>query len=119
MEVRRLQSLLGERDKAIQNMKEEKDDLRKSIEGLRTALEQQEQSSGAFPCLNSIEFFSYSHFASQDKVKEENGHFLQQELTPRNGDLTANNQHLDTMKPDVARSARPPRYGSPLTPWRP
>lgn len=52
-EVRRLQSLLGERDKAIQDMKEEKDDLEKSVEGLRTALKQQEQSSGAFPCLTS------------------------------------------------------------------
>ncbi len=53
-EVRRLQSLLGERDKAIQDMKEEKDDLEKSVEGLRTALKQQEQSSGAFPFLLSL-----------------------------------------------------------------
>lgn len=45
-EVRRLQSLLGERDKAIQDMKEEKDDLEKSVEALRTALRAQEQSSG-------------------------------------------------------------------------
>jgi hypothetical protein len=45
-EVRRLQSLLGERDKAIQDMKEEKDDLEKSVESLRTALRQQEQSTG-------------------------------------------------------------------------
>jgi hypothetical protein len=46
-EVRRLQSLLAERDKAIQDMKEEKDDLEKSVESLRTALRQQEQSAGA------------------------------------------------------------------------
>jgi len=46
-EVRRLQSLLAERDKAIQDMKEEKDDLEKSVETLRTALRQQEQSTGA------------------------------------------------------------------------
>ena len=46
-EVRRLQSLLGERDKAIQDMKEEKDDLEKSVETLRTALREQEQSAGA------------------------------------------------------------------------
>jgi len=45
-EVRRLQSLLGERDKAIQDMKEEKDDLEKNVEALRTALRAQEQSSG-------------------------------------------------------------------------
>ncbi|KAF9237380.1 coiled-coil protein [Melanogaster broomeanus] len=47
-EVRRLQSLLGERDKAIQDMKEEKDDLEKSIEALRAALRAQEQSSDKF-----------------------------------------------------------------------
>ncbi|KAF8905236.1 hypothetical protein CPB84DRAFT_1745558 [Gymnopilus junonius] len=47
-EVRRLQSLLGERDKAIQDMKEEKDDIEKSVEALRTALRQQEQSADKF-----------------------------------------------------------------------
>ena len=45
-EVRRLQSLLAERDKAIQDMKEEKDDLEKTVDALRTNLRQQEQSSG-------------------------------------------------------------------------
>jgi cell division protein FtsB len=49
-EVRRLQSLLAERDKAIQDMKEEKDDLEKSVEGLRTGLRQQEQNAGQSPC---------------------------------------------------------------------
>jgi hypothetical protein len=44
--VRRLQSLLGERDKAIQDMKEEKDDLEKTVEAIRINLRQQEQSSG-------------------------------------------------------------------------
>ncbi|KAJ7689390.1 hypothetical protein B0H17DRAFT_1331737 [Mycena rosella] len=47
-EVRRLQSLLGERDKAIQDMKEEKDDLEKSVEGLRAALRQQETSADKY-----------------------------------------------------------------------
>ncbi|KAJ7918468.1 hypothetical protein B0H13DRAFT_292422 [Mycena leptocephala] len=47
-EVRRLQSLLGERDKAIQDMKEEKDDLEKSVEGLRAALRQQESSADKY-----------------------------------------------------------------------
>ena len=46
--MRRLQSLLGERDKAIQDMKEEKDDLDKTVESLRTALRQQEQSADRF-----------------------------------------------------------------------
>jgi predicted nucleic acid-binding Zn-ribbon protein len=45
-EVCRLQSLLAEHDRAIQDMKEEKDDLNKSVESLRTALRQQEQSAG-------------------------------------------------------------------------
>jgi len=45
-EVRRLQSLLAERDKAIQDMKEEKDDLDKSVESLRGVLKSQEQSTG-------------------------------------------------------------------------
>ena len=38
--------MLGERDKAIQDMKEEKDDLERSIAALQKALKQQEQSTG-------------------------------------------------------------------------
>jgi cell division protein FtsB len=45
-EVRRLQSLLGERDKALQDMKEEKDDLEKSVENLRSGLRTQEANAG-------------------------------------------------------------------------
>jgi hypothetical protein len=53
-EVRRLQSLLAERDKAIQDMKEEKDDLEKSLESLRGALKLQEQSTGwSYCCFDS------------------------------------------------------------------
>ncbi|KAI0295749.1 hypothetical protein BC826DRAFT_1097161 [Russula brevipes] len=47
-EVRRLQSLLAERDKAIQDMKEEKDDFEKSLESLRSALKSQEQSTDKY-----------------------------------------------------------------------
>ncbi|KDQ53566.1 hypothetical protein JAAARDRAFT_161669 [Jaapia argillacea MUCL 33604] len=47
-EVRRLQSLLCERDKAIQDMKEEKCDSEKTLESLRTALTIQEQSADKF-----------------------------------------------------------------------
>ncbi|KAJ7269681.1 hypothetical protein C8J57DRAFT_318669 [Mycena rebaudengoi] len=72
-EVRRLQSLLGERDKAIQDMKEEKDDLEKSIEGLRAALRQQEQSA--------------------DKYKEENWN-LEVTLQDLRTQLSAANHHL-------------------------
>jgi hypothetical protein len=46
-EVRRLQALLAERDKAIQDNKEEKDDLDKTVDALRAALRQQEASAGA------------------------------------------------------------------------
>ncbi|KLO07082.1 hypothetical protein SCHPADRAFT_1001921 [Schizopora paradoxa] len=47
-EVRRLQSLLGERDKAIQDMKEEKDDLEKTVENMRTGLRTQEQDADKY-----------------------------------------------------------------------
>ncbi len=48
-EIRRLQSLLTERDKAIQDMKEERDDLEKTVEAFKVALQQQERSSGKYP----------------------------------------------------------------------
>ncbi|KAF8583299.1 hypothetical protein K439DRAFT_1661365 [Ramaria rubella] len=47
-EVRRLQSLLAERDKAIQDMKEEKDDLEKLVENLTTGLRTQETSADKY-----------------------------------------------------------------------
>ncbi|KAF8815724.1 hypothetical protein BYT27DRAFT_7079180 [Phlegmacium glaucopus] len=77
-EVRRLQSLLGERDKAIQDMKEEKDDLEKTVEAIRTNLRQQEQSS--------------------DKYKEENWNLevALQELRSQHGDAQAATQRLET-----------------------
>ncbi|KAG6908006.1 hypothetical protein DXG01_006541 [Tephrocybe rancida] len=76
-EVRRLQSLLGERDKAIQDMKEEKDDVDKTVEALRTALREQEQSS--------------------DKYKEENWNLevTLQELRTQLGDSQASTQRLE------------------------
>jgi cell division protein FtsB len=45
-EVRRLQSLLAERDKSLQDMKEEKDDLERSLDSLRVALRTQEANAG-------------------------------------------------------------------------
>jgi hypothetical protein len=51
-EVRRLQSLLAERDKAIQDLKEEKDGL---VESLQGALKSQEQSTGwSHGCCDSL-----------------------------------------------------------------
>ena len=45
-EVRRLQSLLGERDKVIQDMKEEKEDLERLVESLRTTIQQSDKGLG-------------------------------------------------------------------------
>ncbi|KAF8155589.1 hypothetical protein B0H34DRAFT_783418 [Crassisporium funariophilum] len=85
-EVRRLQSLLGERDKAIQDMKEEKDDLEKSVESLRTALKQQEQSA--------------------DKFKEENWNLevTLQELRTQLGDSQASTQRLESEHKRLTKS---------------
>ncbi|KIY48797.1 hypothetical protein FISHEDRAFT_73308 [Fistulina hepatica ATCC 64428] len=47
-EVRRLQSLLAERDKFVGELREEKEDLEKTIEGLRGALEQAEKGSDKY-----------------------------------------------------------------------
>ncbi|KAJ7599509.1 hypothetical protein C8J56DRAFT_190997 [Mycena floridula] len=77
-EVRRLQSLLGERDKAIQDMKEEKDDLEASVEGLRTALKAMESNA--------------------DKYKEENWNLevSMQELRSTHTDLVASHTKQTT-----------------------
>ncbi|CCO29344.1 Anucleate primary sterigmata protein A [Rhizoctonia solani AG-1 IB] len=48
VEVRRLQALLAERDKLIQDMKEEKDDLERAVESLRTSLREQEGTTDKF-----------------------------------------------------------------------
>ncbi|CAE6449736.1 unnamed protein product [Rhizoctonia solani] len=48
VEVRRLQALLAERDKLIQDMKEEKDDLEKAVEALRMSLREQEGTTDKF-----------------------------------------------------------------------
>ncbi|KAJ3986490.1 hypothetical protein F5890DRAFT_1503685 [Lentinula detonsa] len=77
-EVRRLQSLLGERDKAIQDMKEEKDDLEASVESLRKAVKQQEQSA--------------------DKYKEENWNLevTLQDLRTQLSNAQSTNSRLDS-----------------------
>ena len=45
-ELRGLQALLAERDKTIQDFKEERDDLKRTIEELKTALRQKEANAG-------------------------------------------------------------------------
>jgi hypothetical protein len=47
-EIRRLQSLLAERDKSLLDMKEEKDDMDRSLDSLRTALRTQEANAGTY-----------------------------------------------------------------------
>jgi hypothetical protein len=47
-EIRRLQSLLTERDKTLQDMKEEKDDLDRAMENLRATLRTQESNAGSY-----------------------------------------------------------------------
>ncbi|KAK0443324.1 uncharacterized protein EV420DRAFT_1026537 [Desarmillaria tabescens] len=77
-EVRRLQSLLGDREKAIQDMTEKKDDLDGTLESLRTALKQQE--------------------ASADKYKEENWNLevSLQDLHTQHADTQSTVQRLDS-----------------------
>ena len=45
-ELRGLQALLAERDKTIQDFKEERDDLKRTIEELKTTLRQKEANAG-------------------------------------------------------------------------
>ncbi|KAF8886994.1 meiotic cell cortex C-terminal pleckstrin homology-domain-containing protein [Infundibulicybe gibba] len=73
-----MSSLLGERDKAIEDMKEEKDDLERSVESLRAALQQQEQNA--------------------DKFKEENWNLevTLQELRAQLGDPQPPTQRLES-----------------------
>jgi hypothetical protein len=52
-EIRRLQSLLAERDKSLLDMKEEKDDMDRSLDSLRTALRTQEANAGTLCSLSS------------------------------------------------------------------
>ncbi|KIM23667.1 hypothetical protein M408DRAFT_252856 [Serendipita vermifera MAFF 305830] len=47
-EIRRLQSLLAERDKSLLDMKEEKDDLERSLDSLRSALRTEEGNAEKF-----------------------------------------------------------------------
>jgi len=68
-EVRRLQSLLGERDKAIQDMKEEKDDLERIVESLRTTIRQNDKMIGSY--LDLLSFF-FLFFTSDVLVHQTN-----------------------------------------------
>ncbi|KZS93912.1 hypothetical protein SISNIDRAFT_484879 [Sistotremastrum niveocremeum HHB9708] len=84
-EVRRLQSLLGERDKALQDMKEEKDDLEKSLDSLRNTLRSQEQNA--------------------DKFKEENWNLevTLQELRTQHTEAQSSVQRLETEQKRITR----------------
>lgn len=58
-EIRRLSSLLGERDKAIQDMKEEKGDHGRIVESLKTTIRQNDKMIGL--CLDQLSRIYFSH----------------------------------------------------------
>ena len=77
-------------------MKEEKDDLEKTVEVIRTNLRQQEQSSGMFLC--SPYFFHVIVIFFVDKYKEENWNLevALQELRSQHSDAQAATQRLES-----------------------
>ena len=87
--------MLGERDKAIQDMKEEKDDLERSIEALQKALKQQEQSTGKLIAFHFPTTKTKIH--ATDKYKEENWNLevMLQEMRTQLSDTQANVQRLE------------------------
>ncbi|KAG8882348.1 hypothetical protein FRB97_008362 [Tulasnella sp. 331] len=84
-EVRRLQALLSERDKTIQDMKAEKDDVDKENDNLQTSLHQQE--------------------ASADKFKEENWN-LEVQIQETRTQLQAAQQSATRAEAEVRRTAK-------------
>jgi hypothetical protein len=113
-EVRRLQSLLGERDKAIQDMKEEKDDLDKTIESLRSGLRSQEQSAGVFQlyfCRGCV------FILPVDKFKEENWNLevTLQELRAQLSDSQASTQRLESEHKRLTKLLAAAREGADQT----
>ncbi|KAG5219883.1 coiled-coil protein [Salix suchowensis] len=137
-EVRRLQSLLGERDKAIQDMKEEKDDLDKTLESFRTALRQQEQSAGTAQRLEGehkrlTKLLATARDAGDQHKNEAErlNNTIEEMKAKHETDIAHARKHaaslardksdlqqtVDQMKTEAARSGRRlPRFGSPLTP---
>ena len=100
-EVRRLQSLLAERDKAIQDMKEEKDDLTKLVEDLTTGLRTQEANAGMYfrvSCYGVIDH-------PVDKYKEENWNLevTLQELRTQLQDAQAAGQNSEAERKRAAK----------------
>lgn len=53
-EIRRVQALLSERDKALQDLKEERDDLERTLESLRAGLREREAAAGQYRALLSF-----------------------------------------------------------------
>ena len=94
-EVRRLQNLLGERDKVIRDMQEEKDSMEKN---LRAALRQQEQSTGRFLSASFLTFGVHLQKSIVDKYKEENWNLevTLQELRTQFGNSQSATQRLES-----------------------
>ena len=94
-EVRRLQSIVGERDKVIQDMKEEWDSSEKTIESLRSGLQAQEQNAG------ELLVFIYPECIPNlpvDKLKEDNWNLevTLEELRSQLSDSQATIQRLES-----------------------
>ena len=109
-----MQSLLGERDKAIQDMKEEKDDLDKTIESLRQGLRAQEQSAGE---LRAFLRWECVLTLPADKFKEENWNLevTLQELRAQLSDSQASTQRSEAEQKRLTKVLAAAREGADQT----
>ncbi|EIW78667.1 hypothetical protein CONPUDRAFT_167623 [Coniophora puteana RWD-64-598 SS2] len=103
-EVRRLQSLLGERDKAIQDMKEERDDLEKTVEQLRAAVRAQEQSADKYKEENWNLEVTLQELRVQLSDSQSSASKLEAEHKRLTRALTAAQTSADTHKGDLDRA---------------
>ena len=103
--------MLGERDKVIQDMKEEKDDLEKTAESLRSGLRAQEQSAGEFQV--SFRRECIPTFPA-DKFKEENWNLevTLQELRAQLSDSQASTQRLESEQKRLTKLLTAAREGA-------
>ncbi|KAJ3728241.1 hypothetical protein C8R42DRAFT_638069 [Lentinula raphanica] len=116
-EVCRFQSLLGERDKAVQDMKAEKDDLEASAESLRKALKQQEQSAETLPSSSRTRLANCRALEELTNKHETDIALARKHAASLARDKSDLQQTIDTLKTEVARAGRRLlRFGSPLTP---
>jgi hypothetical protein len=103
--------LLGERDKVIQDMKEEKDDREKTVESLRSALRSQEQSAGRLWTLVYRELIRIFH---ADKFREENWNLevMLQELRAQLSDSQASSRRFESEQKRLTKLLSAAREGA-------